>query len=163
MLTSDGNGNASWQETVAFKAAGIPPNGSESIPAGAKVKVAFANQEYDLNSNYNDVNASPHSTFIAPLDGIYHFDLKLAWNPYGVAESYKTYTKLIRTRAGNPVDVSFEFFESTFSGSSKTSVDLQLLQGDLVHVEVENVGSENVQIFIGNESSNFSGRLLFKQ
>ncbi|MCE7069431.1 hypothetical protein LZG74_03915 [Dyadobacter sp. CY327] len=128
VLTSDGNGNASWQETVAFKAAGIPPNGSQSIPPGAKVKIAFANQEYDLNSNYNDVNGSPHSTFIAPFDGIYHFDLKLAWNPYGVAE-YKTYTKLIRTRAGNPVDVSFESFESTFSGSSKTSGGFAITPG----------------------------------
>ncbi|MCF2491188.1 C1q-like domain-containing protein [Dyadobacter sp. CY347] len=166
VLTSDASGNATWQaalERVAFKAAGIPPNGSQSIPSGAKVKVAFANQEYDLNSNYNDINGSPHSTFIAPIDGIYQFNLKLAWNSNGVTESYRTYTRIVRTRAGNPIDVSFESLESTFDGSSKTSVDLQLIQGDMIHVEVENAGSENLGIFINNESSHFSGRLVLQQ
>ncbi|MCE7065315.1 hypothetical protein [Dyadobacter sp. CY326] len=166
VLTSDGNGNATWENivgNVAFRASGVQGGGSEILAPGSTVKVAFANQDYDISGNYNDLNASPHSTFIAPVNGIYHFDLKLTWNKPFDIETYDVLTSFIRTRNGNSISVANEYFKSNFSGATKSSLDLQLIQGDMIHIEVENPGASGFEIFKANEDGHFNGRLVLKQ
>ncbi|MCF2496415.1 hypothetical protein [Dyadobacter chenhuakuii] len=165
VLTSDANGNATWDNVlgnVAFRASGIPENGSEKIAPGSVSKVAFAIQDYDLGSNYNDVQGSPHSTFIAPLNGIYHFDLTLLWNISSYHE-YGTRTRFIRTRGGLKVPVSSILFQSGKDGTISSSIDLQLLQGDMIHIEGEYFGDDEISIGTNSDDSHFSGRLIMKQ
>ncbi|MCF2519418.1 C1q-like domain-containing protein [Dyadobacter sp. CY351] len=165
VLTSDANGNASWDNVlgnVAFRASGIPENGSEKIAPGSVSKVAFTIQEYDLGSNYNDVQGSPHSTFIAPLNGIYHFDLTLLWS-IATYDDFVTTARFIRTRGGSKMSVSSFDFRSGNDGSISASTDIQLIQGDMVHIEVQNYGSKELTIWPENEKSHFSGRLVLKQ
>ncbi|MCE7071756.1 hypothetical protein LZG74_15665 [Dyadobacter sp. CY327] len=165
VLTSDANGNATWDNVngnVAFRASGIPMNGSQNVPPGAVVKVAFATEEYDLGLNYNNIQGSPHSTFIAPVSGIYHFDLALLWfTSYN--DVYATTTRFIRTRGGTKTSVSSVDFTSTIYGTTTSSVDLQLLQGDMIHIEVESFKDDNLVIMNENEKSHFSGRLVMRQ
>lgn len=165
VLTSDANGNATWDNVtgnVAFRASGIPMNGSQKIPLGSIVKVAFAIEEYDLGLNYSDIQSSPHSTFIAPLNGIYHFDLSLFWNN-SYQDKYATITRFMRTRGGNKVSIASMYFISEEFGTTNLPIDLQLLQGDMIHIEVENQGSTDLEIWTQNERSHFSGRLVLKQ
>ncbi|MCF2491185.1 hypothetical protein [Dyadobacter sp. CY347] len=83
VLMSDGSGNATWENVagnVAFRASGVQGGGSEVMPGnGPSVKIAFANENYDFGDDYNNASDTPHSTFIAPFNGVYHFDAQLTF------------------------------------------------------------------------------------
>lgn len=74
VLTSDANGNATWEGAIAFLASGIQEGGASEIPAFTGKKVPYVSEIYDYGNNFNPSNVSPHSTFTAPVKGIYHFD-----------------------------------------------------------------------------------------
>lgn len=175
VLMSDGSGNATWENIsgdVAFRASGIQGGGSEIISNdGLPMKVAFAGQNYDLGDDYNDVNASPHSTFTAPLSGIYHFDAQINFhNAIGNGNDHEAYTHsimlvLIRKNISSVIAESRQY--SIISSSSSISTDIQLLLGDQVHVEAKMttpLGFDQPGTLITPlKDCFFSGRLLFKQ
>ncbi|MCF2503422.1 hypothetical protein L0663_08555 [Dyadobacter sp. CY107] len=163
VLMSDGSGNATWQNisgNVAFRASGILSGGSEVIPGnGTPLKVAFLGENYDKGNNYNDANGSPHSTFVVPIDGIYHFDAQVR-TYYNAADGYQRRLFLILTRNNNRSIVS-EFSDSGVNiGSSNISTDVALMLGDQVHVEVSVFGTQSATIGLSPEESYFCGRLL---
>ncbi|MCF0039037.1 hypothetical protein [Dyadobacter fanqingshengii] len=164
VLMSDGSGNATWENisgNVAFRASGILGGGNQIIPLHSEIKVAFANEAYDLGSNYNNSNQTPHSTFIAPSDGIYHFDASVG-SACGSGCDFKTRLNLILTRNG-----SSSIIEQTGAyGGGQTfnflSVDVALNQGDLLHLQLiydTSTTSENIIM----QSGNFNGRLVIPE
>jgi hypothetical protein len=164
VLTSDDNGNATWQENVAFRSNGVKGGGNQNIALGATAKVVFENEVYDLSQSYNDANAAPNSTFIAPVDGIYHFDLNVAWKKPLDVPSFYAETHLVRTRGGVKVVIASDFVHSEVDNSSKLSTEVNLLAGDMMHVEVKNPITEGgIQLFTTAEHSFFNGRLVIKQ
>ncbi|MCF2516383.1 hypothetical protein [Dyadobacter sp. CY351] len=167
VLMSDANGNATWQSItgdVAFRASGILGGGNQNVGLGSQVKVVFENEVYDLNQNYNDANSAPNSTFIAPVNGVYHFDLKLAWKKPVDATSFYAVTHLVRTRGGIKNVIASDFLHSTVDNASKLSTEVDLLAGDMMHIEVANPITESgLQLFTSAENSFFNGRLVIKQ
>ncbi|MCE7069430.1 hypothetical protein LZG74_03905 [Dyadobacter sp. CY327] len=167
VLTSDDNGNATWQTIsgdVAFRANGVLGGGNQNIALGATAKVVFENEVYDLNQNYNNANSAPNSTFIAPVNGVYHFDLNVAWKKPLDVPSFYAETHLVRTRGGVKVVIASDFVHSEVDNSSKLSTEVNLLAGDMMHVEVKNPITEGgIQLFTTAEHSFFNGRLVIKQ
>lgn len=172
VLMSDGSGNATWENisgNVAFRASGVQGGGSEVIAGTAvPVKVAFANQNYDLGDNYNDVNASPHSTFIAPLSGMYHFDAQITiFNSYSENSAplpYDHSMRLIRVRNGNTSVIAQSEGYILHKLSSLISTDVPLLPDDQVYIDIAmTTGGKAGEIKISPELSYFGGRLVFRQ
>ncbi|MCF0052940.1 hypothetical protein LXM25_22925 [Dyadobacter sp. LJ53] len=166
VLMSDANGNASWQNItgdVAFRASGVQGGGSEIIAGnGVPVKVAFNSQNYDIGNHYGDVNASPHSTFIVPVTGLYNFESQITFH-YPVNESYRHGILLILTRNNTQSIIAKSEREGIGMSACFTSTDLQLQQGDQIHIEAYLYsGGQSGSIGISSQESFFNGRLIFK-
>jgi hypothetical protein len=167
VLTSDNFGHATWQDVlppIAFRASGVKGGGSEQIAKNVESKIPFATEEYDLGNNYNDVNTSPHSSFIAPVAGIYHFDVVSSWQyPFGETANNYVSLKLNRIRGGTTVSLVEVTNYNNSDDYNDISTDVQLEQGDQVYVAIVHTPFDYLSLFIQNRVSNFSGRLVIKQ
>ncbi|MCF2516382.1 C1q-like domain-containing protein [Dyadobacter sp. CY351] len=163
VLMSDAVGNATWENisgNVAFRASGVKLGGSNSVPGGKiPVKIAFANENYDIGNNYNDANGSPHSTFMVPSNGIYHFDAQTMLTNVSVDYIFRLSLIVIRNGSKSVLITSRDI--TPISTSISTDVSLQL--GDEVHIEAELDAGESGFLSDFANDSFFSGRLLFKQ
>jgi len=160
VLTSDANGFATWENSggnVAFSANGVPSGGSVNIPMNTNVKITFQNEDYDLSGNYNDKNQSPHSTFIAPQKGIYHFDVNLVWSTSDVEGTLF----LMRTRNGNVEKMKAS--SATNSDDMNISTDLALEVGDQIAVWLLQYNLPTAEIGFTSYLNYFNGRLVIKQ
>ncbi|QRR02454.1 C1q-like domain-containing protein [Dyadobacter sandarakinus] len=171
VLTSVGSdGYATWQDPkvapkVAFKASGVKGGGSEKTASGNfDTKIPFASEEYDLGNNYNDVNSNPHSTFIAPVNGIYHFDVKLLSNmPDGTGNDGEHYVGLKLNKDVNG-SISLVAAESSFGTQTlffnNLSVDVKLNQGERIFVVVTNLNGDYIYLHTEPYNTYFSGHLV---
>ncbi|MES2774287.1 MAG: hypothetical protein V4722_08890 [Bacteroidota bacterium] len=162
VLTSDASGNATWEGAIAFSAAGIVGNGSESM-AGNNVmaKVPFAIVNYDFGNNYSGALETPHSTFTAPVNGIYHFDAQLVY--FGATvDGPAIYLKL--KRDGNESTIATYCHSESETRSSQLSIgkDVQLQTGDQVYVVTKHSTSGNRSLLVTITDNWFSGRLVMR-
>ncbi|WP_026630537.1 hypothetical protein [Dyadobacter alkalitolerans] len=166
LLMSDVNGNATWENItggVAFRASGTLDNGSGQLPGdGSSTKITFAGQNYDIGNDYNDANASPHSSFIVPHNGIYHFDTQTILYSANLS-NYNFRLSLVLTRNNNKTVVARSKHTTIGDTHSTISADIALQQGDLIHVEASLVADQPGILATLPEESFFSGRLVFKQ
>ncbi|RXK58785.1 hypothetical protein ESA94_15455 [Lacibacter luteus] len=87
VLTSDANGNATWQAPattapVAFFATGAAQGGLQNIPNNVEYKIHPAVQDYDGSNNFTLYNQTPSSTFTAPTTGVYRFNIEVTIDSY---------------------------------------------------------------------------------
>lgn len=163
VLMSDGSGNATWENVsgnVAFRASGVLGNGNQNLPPNIITKIAFANENYDLGDNYNSSNDVPHSTFVVPRSGIYHFDVSVGWTCG--ACSFGTRLQLALSRNGQKSFIGFDHNLGEQIGFCSVSLDVQLEQGDQIFAEIDSslkYTSENLVMNFGY----FSGRFLFSE
>ena len=158
VLTSDANGNASWQGAVAFLAAGVF---SQTINDGTFTKVLFASEIYDLGGNYN----TSTKTFIAPVNGIYHFDIQTNWQT--LTDDMLSSLDLLIKRNGVLSTVTKQMLEISANGNygNNISLDCQLAAGDeLWPVIFQNSGySQKLADLSPDQIGNrFGGRLVVK-
>jgi len=165
VLTSDANGNATWEGGIAFCSRGIQPGGASSFADWVEKKIPFYTEEYDLGNNYNPSTVSPYSTFTAPVKGIYHFDVKIGWGDEATQGA------------------STMFLKSTFNGITKTitedlvpfvgywvnnniSTDVMLEAGTQVFVTMRQGSHQTMSMMTfdldGSPNAYFSGRLVMK-
>lgn len=165
VLTSDANGFATWENpgNVAFSASGVNGGGSENIPENTGVTVRFASEDYDLSNNYSGNNGLPHSTFTAPEDGIYHFDVQLGID--GSDELIILRIELIRIRNGINTSMINSIKSNTNPDfdSVALSKDCILKTGDQVSVRVTQQFTNNIKLKMLPSESFFNGRLVVKQ
>ncbi|MCE7065887.1 hypothetical protein [Dyadobacter sp. CY326] len=178
VLTSDANGYATWQDPlngndVFFSANGILGGGSENINPNVLVKIAFANQVYDIGNDYIDASGIPHSTFFAPVKGIFHFDVQVGSSNFqdedndngGVDDPvpYGFSIRLVRTRNGVKDVIAENGNFVTTSADTSISIDVSLEANDRVHVEAI-MGSLIPGLLITeSQRTFFNGRLVLKQ
>lgn len=172
VLTSvNAAGNAVWKENnVAFKAYGM--NSSyNSIPPAINTKVHFGGEKFDLGNDYQLLpsNTSPlanSSTFIAPVDGIYHFNISLDFSTDPNELPYAA-LKLFLNRNGNLSELatSVGVVQSVGLEEKKhlfLSVNESLLANDMVYVAIWHNSDVNGNIAYG-VGTWFSGHLVKAQ
>ncbi|MCF0060527.1 hypothetical protein MUK70_14885 [Dyadobacter chenwenxiniae] len=170
VLTSDGDGNASWQMPInefdnvfnGFHATGVSGGGNQNMSESTFVKVAFASQKYDIGANYNDINIAPHSSFIAPKNGIYHFDVMIRWERPETDDAFTPTIKLVRIRNGVTTELSENRVLSTDeSHTSHIVLDCQLQPSDVINVIARAYGPQ-VALSMSDRDANFTGHLAIE-
>lgn len=171
VLTSlDAAGNAHWATPVnefdnifnGFHASGVLEGGNQNMSESAFVKIAFAKENYDIGTNYNDANLAPHSSFIAPKHGIYHFDVMTRWEKSDMEGSFAPTLKLVRIRGGVTTELSENrAFSKNGYFTSHIAIDCELQQGDVINV-IARAYAPQVALGVGDRDANFSGHLAIE-
>jgi hypothetical protein len=164
VLTTDGQGNATWQGAVAFSAVGIRFD-SKSIPVNSHTKVRFHAQVYDLGADYNDADAAVHSTFVAPVDGIYHFNAQIHWDYTSASGDDLSQFSLVSMVNGVTTTLSQAIMRFDGEGftSQNLSIDAKLTAGTQVWVSVFQSTGDNLNLKYDNRNCYFNGHLVVKQ
>ncbi|MCE6991760.1 complement C1q domain-containing protein [Dyadobacter sp. CY323] len=164
VLTSDANGNATWEGAVAFKASGVKGSGSEKVALGVDSKIPFNIEDYDLGGNYTDANSSPHSTFTAPVTGIYHFDVTVGFTvPNDINVDSRLALKTIRNGSTTTIAQSYYLTGASLDGKHDISIDVLLQQNDQVFATVTQYSVDYLSLYKEEHLSHFNGRLIMKQ
>lgn len=146
VLTSDATGNAVWKnDKIAFKSKDILNYPYYAPPSNAEWKLLFSNEQYDFQNNFTSyAGGTPTAnsgTFIAPISGLYHFDIAIKFQSAlldDIEESYiilrkqqgLTVTDLDKTE-GNYVYGSYSDVDYV---NALMSTDVILQAGDKVWV-----------------------------
>lgn len=170
VLTSDGDGNATWQTPInefdnvfnGFHASGVSGGGNQNMSESTFVKVAFASQKYDIGANYNEINMVPHSSFIAPKNGIYHFDVMVRWERPQIDDTFSPTLKIVRIRNGVTTDLSENrVLSANASYTSHIAIDCELQIGDTINVIARAYGPQ-VSLSMPERDANFTGHLAIE-
>jgi hypothetical protein len=141
MTSSDANGNAEWEDPIAFKAVGTYDNEPFLLTSSINPTKIYFNQlsTYNIGFGYQANN----SQFVAQVDGVYHFEVALDWT-----EGYRSSTIMLKLQRNNTV---ITIAEEEHGGSgfnwpfervgvhlqpSTLISDYKLLVGDIIWVEV---------------------------
>lgn len=157
VLTSDANGNARWQQPVAFKARGLLNTGAGNIPAAQNVKIMFLSENHDFGNDFDMAN----SYFSAPQNGLYHIDVRVdwEWGEFVIAETF-----LVLERNGTRFVLTTALWTDTdaeiTAPTNLISTDFILQAGDKLWIEVNqsNFFNDNHQV---NRCS-FNGHLIYR-
>jgi hypothetical protein len=150
VLVSDNNGMGSWQNlpvtNTEFRAIALS---NVFLNGGPTYVPQFLNEEYDQGLNFSG------AFYVAPSDGIYHFDVSIRWTLAATALPYNISGAIQKN--GIFFEVSNMAIPAGFSGGVTTnlSIDKFLNAGNIISVECGHT-SANPQL-VGAASS-FSGR-----
>jgi hypothetical protein len=170
LTSNDADGNAEWQEPVAFKAVGTVDGNIINMPANTcGMKMTFGlNTEYNTGLHYN----AGLSKFVAPVDGLYQFNAQVYFLQKNNSGSI---TLMVRSEAGqykenyykrfyhgNPSSLDFESDDMvTGAGAHHISTTISLKQGDSVEVNLcRQTGAD--QISADAQRTWFSGYLIHR-
>lgn len=175
VLTSiDDNGNAVWKPgRIAFNAGGVLTNYS-SVPNNSARRVQFGlGGFYDLSQSYKLLVGAfepTSSSFIAPVDGIYHFDISVSmFSPWGLnSDPQPIYGRLTFKRNSGGVISEVADAEALLdkdccraSIDAKISRDVFLKAGDFVYVEIIQANEEEDTYTIGQlPGTYFNGHIV---
>ena len=140
MTSNDANGNAEWEDPVAFKVTGGYNNEPNEVPSGPTwTKIYFYQfTSYNIGLGYQAIQ----SEFVAPAEGIYHFETVLEWGNF----TDRNVVRLRVNRGGNIYTIAASYKSNMGQGPnyymavkqpSRLVTDTKLLQGDIVWVEVQ--------------------------
>jgi len=174
VLTSDAQGNATWQQpnaNVMFRVSGLM-DGFPLLPYNQTTKVQFKTQEYDLGNNFISINEngnfSEANVFHTPMNGIYHFDLAVGFEASLEDVDYRFILTTIHVIKNGVDDYVVEFFmnDPGVYGQLNGSTDLLLNTGDKVYISArqtnESLGNESMPLRSFNRYTFFSGHLVKK-
>lgn len=152
VLTSDAQGNATWQNPVTpakvgFSVKGIATGGQQNLPNGQWYKYHGASEVYDPGNNYTMYNQGtadlPASSFTAPVSGFYHFESRVKIAASGGSNWISSGNmRLVVKRNGEIIelakDETFPVYEDIQAGAVwlNVSINNPLLAGDQVWVEL---------------------------
>lgn len=122
LRSADNLGNTSWQRPTAFKASGLYGGVTQTMPIGPWTKVLFGSAEYNEGLNYSPLSGS----FVAPVAGIYHFDVQLT------QQNDWHHTIRIEAKRGNSIIVLAQ--ENSVAITFGISTDVKLQAGDEISV-----------------------------
>jgi hypothetical protein len=142
MTSSDANGNAEWEDPIAFKATGgynDEPNIIVDTIGSVWFKIYFHQiAAYNIGVSYQAIQ----SQFVAPVEGVYHFETVLEWGNL----TDRNNVRLMLNRNGDIYTIAESYKVNMGQGSnyymavkqpSRLAVDTKLLPGDIVWVEAK--------------------------
>jgi hypothetical protein len=176
VLTSDAAGNAVWKTSkVGFLVSGYNPN-LISMPKQTNNTVHLMNELFDYGNNYNAyAGTSPsfgHSTFVAPVSGLYHFDAMLGLRGFGGDPVlYPILTIVVQRGATIFAGAQAEFSPFVRNSYSQNfcqaiiSSDIKLVSGDIVYLRVYHSSDQSALIWVGEGSPapHWGGHLVFAE
>jgi hypothetical protein len=133
-------------------------NGSHFfVPAGKEVTVPFSAKFYDVGNNFSlSSSMILPNTFMAPVDGIYHFDAAVFWggldNPHGHVSLF------LKKNGSGMYSVNQPFGADAFSHT--LSVDVRLKAGDKITLGTSHTTSGTRIILMYPSVTRFSGRCI---
>ncbi len=177
VLTSDANGNATWQQPSKIGFRGQGSNLTfNSFPVDNWYKVIFANESYDFGNNFTSYGGTlpfaNASIFTVPVNGVYNLgtNLHVLVNGALLEDDFYAHIRFGIIRNGNTFYTEQVSPSYTFDIDSdpdqiiiniRTSDELYLHAGDQVFVQFYHGNSENVPAIVANYSdTNFHGRLV---
>lgn len=165
VLTSDAQGNASWQKpfTIAFRASGLLNNTNQAFPDKTWKKVLFyQTARYNYGGNYD----APNAILFPQENGIYHLNAQVYW------ESMKgvTYLRIMLLRNGVTSELGRDHTgrpaleDSPYQRTNRLAFDIMLQKNDAVWVEAQQANSSGQPEYISTAGQQtwFSGHLIYK-
>jgi len=148
LRSTDNLGNITWMKPAAFRVAGLYGNTTQRVNGGLWTKILFsASPEYNEGLHYQPLA----SNFVAPSNGIYHFDLSLVKAGGGLnhnlrIEAYRggVYYTLAMTHS--------------VEDNLQISTDVKLQAGDEIFVSF--ITNLSYVDFLSSSEVWFSGRLV---
>lgn len=167
-LVSDQDGNATWQQGIAFRAQGTLDGVVYPIPKFAWAKVMF-NQiaRYNYGLGFQSVN----SEFLVPYKGVYHFDVQSEFIQF--LNGYSGIRLMVRRGGGSFSIAENHHLITTGVGSEelfnnqelplRLGLDMQLEAGDFVYLEVSyGNGSPSQGITFEPSRTWFTGHMVMR-
>ena len=174
VLTSDSVGNATWKQPIksAFAASSIVSDvNTRKINVGTAKALTFKSKTYDLSNNFSLATpGATGSTFVAPVDGIYHFDagFEVGFSPGNNGSFYGILRLLIQVDAvGLPSYncASANAYVLRYTLGATCSGDAFLKAGNIVSAKAYYSNSNLVSynpILTEHETNYFNGRLVLQ-
>ncbi len=148
------------QNAPAFSATDL---GDLNIQVSGTTYVPFVTETYDLGGNFNTNAAGVDpSTFIVPLNGVYHFDAYVSWSFAGAMVTSANFAVIQLIVNGTVVAGSTSTPSAVTYFYTQISRDLKLEAGDKVRVAVMDDVAGNQFIKKGAGLCTFSGHLVTK-
>ncbi len=158
ILTSDASGNATWnyQSQVAFS---VTSDHSYYVGQNTYIKINYTAQDYDLGGN---ISLST-DTFVAPYNGIYHFDAAIKAEPGGILDWGGIYYGLSLWKNGVKLAETFSDIEVTVSVTF--SKDVKLNAQDEIQMKIYwhdgyGLNAEYIPIYEDHTYNYFNGHLV---
>lgn len=177
ILTSDASGNAHWEPNtkVAFRGHNVSQTATSGtanheFSEDTYKKVEFLGEEHDLHSDFSPTGANAattnSSTFLAPVNGIYHFDAAVSAE-HNLLFNYLLHAIRIVRKRGSSVTVIAESElggGTNLSTTALISTDRSLLAGDRIWIEYKqrNYSGLSVDLKLEEKSNYFNGHLLYQ-
>jgi hypothetical protein len=182
LTSTDANGNAVWKPDpkVAFKVYGIS-SGHEVLPENAARRIQYGTESFDLSNNFALLNsgATPtanSSVFIAPVAGIYHFDIGCRIYQSNYENSFALLNdiefaslSLMRNRNGVETTLTWVSGKRTFAvvggsevsdhASFNISISESLQAGDRIYLNIVQSSGTDIKI-VADTNNWFSGVLV---
>jgi hypothetical protein len=173
LTSSDANGNAEWENVIAFRANGLANNVDVDVPVNTWTKILF---DETPAFNYGLFYQTVQSQFYAAEQGLYDFNFQITYKAEQLIEQSRARVMLLR----NGVQTELLRFERNFSidnageRSYEPSMinyqtgDMLLLAGDYIWIEafINNVVSptsagyaSSAKLLASQKHTWFSGRL----
>jgi len=148
------------QNAPAFGVANI---GGLNIETSGTTIVPFTTESYDIGNNFNlAASGVDPNTFIAPFDGIYHFDAYVSLNISGATIISSNFAN-IQLLVNNAVATQASYIPVANSNFIlQISRDLKLVAGDKVKVAVFEDVAGTQYLKMGALMCTFSGHLVTK-
>jgi hypothetical protein len=178
ILTSDAAGNAHWDPNtkVAFRGHNVSQTATSGTPnhefsENVFKKVEFFSEEHDLHGDFSATGANAatvnSSTFLVPVNGIYHFDAAVTAEHNLLFDYIKFTVRIVRKR-GSSVSVIAESelgAGTNISSTALVSTDRSMLAGDRVWVEYRqtNFSALSVDLKVEERSNFFTGHVVYQQ
>ncbi len=167
ILTCQGSDGASaWQDLVTPSSnTGFSATGSGSISvfsgSGSHSRLDLTTEEFDDGNNYGTYAGSP-SSYIAPVAGVYHFDVNIEYYQSAATSSAYQISVVLAT---NAFATGYESFQTVFPNTGGTlhtisfGKDVKLIAGQGVTLYVSQ--NSGITLSVTGSRSNFSGHRIY--
>lgn len=176
ILTSDASGNAVWKTNkIAFRGFDINQY-YLTIPALSSQKIHYAFQNYDFGDNFTPYELSASapanaSTFVVPIDGVYHFDASVdlryaegnfdAYTDIWLMLERNGVTSELASETGKRARPSAVHANDYTFYNLKVAGDFLLFPGDKVYIKVYQSNPDLLTAtMLGGNDKAFTGHLV---
>jgi hypothetical protein len=95
LISQDDSGSTAWHNTTAFRVGGLVNGANQTLPHGTWTKLLLNSS---ASFNYNGGYQGATSEFVAPVDGIYEFNIQTTMAPNSPQTTHMV--RLMRNRQG---------------------------------------------------------------